>query len=487
MAMIKSLSGLILCFGILLPCRLPAQCPDYTVSRTTTVEVSPGDDLNGILRSLEKNTVMYLTTGTYAVSSNLQITADSITLRSKSGNRDDVVLDGNSGGGNLERTSFVPEVLAISGSDVHIVDISIRHARDHGIHLYPPSGKPVVGCILHNLHVYDCGEQLIKVNSNGNQDNPFWVDSGIVEGSLIEFVDNSVMEDRGNYFYTGGLDVHGGQGWIVRWNHFRGIERDGKLMEHAVHFWSRSRGTVVENNRFENCYRAVGFGMKQSADGLVRTYADGAGATPYSDHVDGVIRNNMIYNGAGVHLETGIELMNVTGTAVYYNTVYSTDEPFNSIEYRWPDTRVTIVNNLTSHRIMQRDGAQASTDGNVTGATASLFVDAAAGDLHLAAGADAVIDKGAVLQPEAGGVDIDGTPHGSIPDIGADEYLGAGGTTPRRLHPVHGRLQDGSVQIFLADGKRFTAEKTRYRNVVSGGVFLARTARMVRKEVGLSR
>ncbi len=47
------------------------------------------------------------------------------------------------------------------------------------------------------------------------------------------------------------------------------------------------------------------------------------------------------------------------------------------------------------------------------------FVNAAAGDFHLAAGATDAIDKGVVV-PEAG-LDLDGQPHGAAPDLGADE------------------------------------------------------------------
>ncbi len=453
-----------------------AGCPEYTVERTQSVTVTPDQNLREVLRAVAPNTAVYLADGVYPVESNLQITADSITLRSSSGNRDAVILEGNRGAGSsLDRERFVPEVIAISGSEVHIVDISVRHARDHAIHLYAPADHSISGCVMHNLHVYDCGEQLIKVNSNGNSSAPCWVDSGVLEESLIEFTDNSVMEDMGDYFYTGGLDVHGGEGWIVRWNTFRNIEREGKLMEHAVHFWSRSRGSVVENNRFENCYRAIGFGMKQAADGLVRTYPDGAGEEPYRDHIDGIIRNNVIFNKAGVHLETGIELMNVATTGVYHNTVYSSDEPFNCIEYRWPATRVVIVNNLTSHRIMERNDAQGELSGNVTGVPASFFVNVSGGDVHLAAGANAAIDKGTAVPADLAGTDIDGTVRGGSPDVGADEY----GKPDAVLRPFSaGNTAPGTktnVEMFELNGRVIGRSPVAKNRHAGNGVLLLRT------------
>jgi hypothetical protein len=432
------------------------QCPPYTVERAKSFEIGPEDDLREVLATATKNTVIYLKSGIYRVGGILQIITDSITVRSKTGNRDDVILDGNSGGTSPDRSKFTPEIVAISATDVHLVDISICHAHDHAIHVYPPAEKSISGCLMHNLHVYDCGQQLIKVNANGNESNPCWADRGILEGSLVEFIDNSMMQDNGDYFYTGGIDVHAGQDWIVRWNHFRNIQRDGKLMEHAVHFWSKSRGTVVENNRFENVYRAIGFGMKTSDTGpMVRSYPDNAGTAPYFDHVGGIIRNNVVFNRGGIHLESGIELSNVNGTEVYHNTVYSVDPPFSSIEYRFPNTRVAIVNNLVSQRIMLRDGATATVIGNnVSGVGAGAFIDAADGDLHLTAGADA-IDRGSALDAGKAGVDIDGEVHGDKPDIGADEFGYAGVVGYRSSGLLPGTPSANRSAWFLINGKRY--------------------------------
>jgi hypothetical protein len=346
-----------------------------------------------------------------------------VTLRSKSGNRDDVVLDGNRGRLPLQRSNFVPEIIAVSASNVTLADITIRYARDHGIHAYPLPNAPasVENFLMHNLRVYDCGQQLIKVNSNG-QTPPQWVDHGILECSLVEFVDSSVMEDQGSSYYTGGLDVHGGWDWIVRWNQFRNIQREGKLMEHAVHMWNKCRGTLVENNRFENVWRAVGFGMLLTPGTLERHYPDGVADKPYFDHIGGIIRNNVIFNRADIHLETGIELMNIIGAEVYHNTIVSLATPFNSMEYRWPNTQVIVKNNLCSHVIMRRGGATAQAAANIENAPLSFFANAANGDLHLNSDAAAAIGKGVVLDAAKSGVDMDGRPHDPAPDIGAYQH-----------------------------------------------------------------
>ena len=402
---------------------------------------------------------------------------DGIILRSKSGNRDAVVLDGNKGGTPLSSENFTAEILQVSASGVTIADLSIRHAATHSIHAFGAADRSIENLTLHNLHLYDCGEQIVKVNSSGSGDALFWVDKGIVEGCLIEFVDNSVMSDMGDYYYTGGIDVHGGRDWIIRGNMFRNIWRDDKSMEHAVHFWSRPRGTLVENNVFVNCWRDVGFGMKTSPDGYVRTYDDHAGESPYFDHIGGMVRNNVIYNDAAHRLETGVELMNVTGTEVYHNTVISAAEPFNCMEYRWPNTTVIMKNNLCSHRIMARDGAQGETAANVENAVLSWFVDPEIADFHLKSGVSAAIDKGVALDSAKAGVDIDGQAHGSAPDIGADEYGVAMVVTDGRRGSavVSGRQIDLPV-FFTLSGKLVPVPVQSSRQRGTPGIIVHRNA-----------
>jgi hypothetical protein len=366
-------------------------------------------------------TTILLSKGTYPISRTLVFREPDVTLRSKSGNRDDVILDGNQGGLPLRSLNFIPEIIAISASRVTIAGITVRYARDHAIHAYPgPAATDnMEHLLLHDLHIYDCGQQLIKVNSNGSKAQPRWVDRSILECSLVEFIDNSVMEDHGSYYYTGGLDAHGGMNWILRWNQFRNIQRQGKMMEHAVHFWSKSRGTLIENNRFENVWRAIGFGMQTTAGAFQRRYADGVGDEPYYDHIGGIIRNNLVFNKADIHLETGIELMNVLGVEVYHNTIVSLSTPFNSMEYRYPNTRVVMKNNLCSHSIMEREGAQAQLAGNLQHVPPEYFVSAAEGNLHLRAEISDPKLRGAGIESGKAGIDLDGRPRPASPDIGA--------------------------------------------------------------------
>jgi hypothetical protein len=396
-------------------------CAPLPASAGTELRVTPAmaDELPSIVRDAAPGTVILLEDGTYTMSAGdegnrrLQFLNDDVTMRSASDDATMVTIDGE---------YLTNEMIFISGSNVTIAHITITRAIDHPIHVTPPDGGPnVSGTHLYGLRIIDGGEQFIKANQNGARDA--FIDDGIVECSYFELTDagRPNVERSPGGCYTGGIDGHSVYGWTVRNNTFRDIYCAGEgLAEHAVHFWSNSRGNVVENNTIINCARGIGFGLGES--GNTRPYADdpypGAG---YLGHVDGIIRNNVVFADIPYY-DTGVELQQARGTLVYHNTLYSTDAAsgfFSSIDYRFSNTDVDIQNNLV-RRITNRDGANGTVMNNVEGSSVSHFEDASMRDFHLSADATDCIDQGAVLA-EAG-VDIDGETHDDgAPDIGADE------------------------------------------------------------------
>jgi hypothetical protein len=336
-----------------------------------------------------------------------------VTLRSVSGDASKVTLDGE------YKTA---EIVVISASDVTIAHLTITRAVDHPVHVYPETAD-VEHPRLYGLRILDGGEQFVKVNPDAGRAH--FVDGGRLECSFLQLTEAGrpmVETLGGTSCYTGGIDVHGGRGWIVRSNRFQDIYcRTGKLAEHAVHFWTGSRDTLVENNVITDCARGVGFGLVADGDG--RAYPDdpypGRG---YIGHYDGIIRNNVIYAGIPQY-DTGIELDQARGVRVYHNTVFAGPGAmgaFSSIDARFPNTMADVRNNLVN-RLTVRDGAVSSAASNREMVPASDFVNPAAADLHLTAAANDAIDKGVVI-PEAG-LDVDGQPHstGAAPDLGADE------------------------------------------------------------------
>lgn len=390
----------------------PTGCAPLPAPSGTIVMVSPAQAgmLTSIVTNAAAGTSIVLADGTYALTGTLQLAKPDVTLRSASNDKTKVILDAS---------YTVNEAIAISASNVTVAHVTIKRAVDHPIHAYTTGNADVTGIRIYGVHIEDGGEQFIKINS-GNMTS--WLDDGRIECSTFLMTPAGVphVEPNPGGCYTGGIDAHGAKGWIVRLNQFKDIHcTNGSLAEHAIHFWTGSRDTLVENNVIIDCGRGIGFGL---GNGGGRTY----NPDPFPNvapigHFGGIIRNNVIW-ATTQYFDTGIELDQARGTKVFHNTVVSNTGGgsfFSSIDYRFANTDVEIRNNLTN-KITVRDGAQGTLSNNLELTPLSLFVNAPALDFHLQASATQAIDKGMVVTES--GIDIDAEPHTKgAPDIGADE------------------------------------------------------------------
>lgn len=385
-----------------------------------TIVVSPSEaaSLRGIVAGAASGTTVLLEDGVWPMdqgdaTSRLVFATPGVTLRSVSGNRDAVVLDGG---------YDTDELISIYASNVTIADLTLRRAWDHPIHVSGTSSA-ITGVRLHNLHIVDPGEQAIKINPGSATG---FADLGVVECSHIELTDVGRGFVRNNC-YTGGIDGHQAWGWQVRRNRIEGFWCGTGLSEHGIHFWTGSRDTVVEENVIVDCARGIGLGLGSSGAG--RTYPDnpypGVG---YLGHIDGTVRNNFVAAArpelfaSQYGFDAGIALEQARGAIVAHNTVASTVAPFSAIEWRFGNTLVELANNLVTHNLRERDGnPQATLVGNITGASTEWFNDLAAGDLHLSGAALPPVGAGVPLAAGEADRDIDRQPRRSPPDVGADE------------------------------------------------------------------
>jgi len=108
--------------------------------------------------------------------------------------------------------------------------------------------------------------------------------------------------------------------------------------EHAIHFWTSSQGTVVEQNLIINCDRGIGFGLDTSP------------------HLGGIIRNNMIYHsGSGEFPDAGIGIESSSDTWIYNNTIIMNHSRYNNaIEYRFTGTTNTINSDCPDSRFAEQ-------------------------------------------------------------------------------------------------------------------------------------
>jgi hypothetical protein len=387
-----------------------------------TIEVGPeqAGELTGIVAAAGEGDTILFADGTYLLGGTyLWIDTPGVTLRSQSGDREAVILDGE-----YQTT----EIVTVAASDVTIADLTIRRAYTHPIHVTATGGGDVTGTRIHNVHISDPREQAIKVNPAADGAYP---DFGEIACSRIELTDagRPHVNPTSGGCYTGGVDAHQARGWLIRDNEIEGFWCAQGLSEHAIHLWRGCRDTLVARNVLRDNARGIGFGLASS--GEARTYDDDpcpAAGGAYVDHYGGVIRNNAIFAGraelfaSAEGFDCGICLWSACGARAVHNSVVSTGDNFSSIEWRFAGAvGIEIANNAATHPLRERDGASAALAGNLEQAGLDLFVDGAGGDLHLAPGS-AAIDQGVVLEPGLCDDDLDGEPRDDgAPDVGADE------------------------------------------------------------------
>ncbi len=394
-------------------------CPALPPPSGNILEVTPdqASELAQIVLDAPAGTTILLNDGVYALGSGplLHFFKPDMSLRSKNGDPLAVVLDGEYG---------VGELVLVQASGVTIADITLQRAFWHPIHVTGAPDHTIEDTRIYNVRIIDPGQQAIKINASQDM---YFSDSGLIACSQVLMTDDG--RSHVENCYTGGIDAHSARDWVIRDNYFEGFWCAAGLSEHAVHFWITGRDTLVERNSIVDCARGIGFGLGENGNGKSREYGDDpCPGADYLGHIDGVIRNNMIFAGrpelfaSEFGVDSGIALEQACGTEVYHNSIVALQQPFVSMEYRWPNTQATIHNNLVTHTITARNNGQASLEGNIDGASLEHFVDAANGQIHLTPTSSA-IDSGIVLQAGLADDDFDGDLRDNTPDVGADEVV----------------------------------------------------------------
>jgi len=391
--------------------------PPLPAPSGTVVNVSTESQLQAAVSRLASNTTIVLAPGTYQLTSTLWIsgTFSNVGIRGATTNRDDVVLVGpgmtNANYGN------VPFGIWTGGNvqGVTIANLTVRNVYQHPIIFNAGTQSPRV----YNVHLIDAGQQFLKSNPDSSG---VGASNGDVEYSIFEYTTTAPSG------YTNAVDIHGGTNWMVRHNLFRNIVGpSGQLAGPAILAWNHTTGTVSEANTFLNCARGIAYGL-----------LDASG----NDHSGGIIRNNFFYRSSAQPGDVAIQVADSPNTQVLNNTVLMSGTYPYPIEYRFAGTTgVLIENNLLDGAPLARDGATGTVLNNVTSATSAMFVNAAAGDLHLMATATAAIDRGLTVAGVTTDWDDESRPNGTAPDIGADEF---GGTVPAPTYLISGSVSTSS-------------------------------------------
>lgn len=403
---------------VLLLCNtLGAQCSctGLPASSSQTVTITPQQGTSAIQSAINNATgplTIYLANGVYSVSGGqINVINPGITIRSLSGNRDSVIIQG---GGMLTGTGY--HGISILRPDVTIADLTIRNIDTHGIDInfwYLVSlgqTTDINNVLLHNLHIIDCGEQLVKMSYSGNSTQSG--DNGIIECCMIEYTTGL----PGSNWYTNGIDLHLANNWIIRDNTIRNIKHGPNTTTDAgpaILLFNGGSGSIIERNLVINCDEGI--------------FAGNWGNAPNVSYRNATIRNNIIRGHTNSRCGVGVVM--APNCKIINNTIYSpggtawTAQEY-SIEVTGDScTNLLIQNNLADEPYYNNQNL-APTPTLVTNdfnATSAYFisVNVATLDMHHSNTSPA-IDAGTLSPDNTDDFDC-GMRTGQC-DIGADEF-----------------------------------------------------------------
>ncbi len=409
------------------------KCEDIIIpikSGDTKIYLTPANasQLGSIVQNAQSNTTILLQDGHYDVSGSTAIIFRKpfVTLRSFSGDRNSVVIDGGYSGS-------VSQLLKVRADDVTITDLTIQRSKTHPLHI-----EGVDRTTIHNIKIIDGGEQFIKINTFTFDGQLEFPDNGSISCSEMELTatGRTMVQNHGGALrcYTGGIDMHAGWGWRIHDNVIKEIHcKNSNLAEHAIHLWRNVKDNIVERNLLINNARGVGFGL--AAGGGLRDYLpEDLEGTPYNrlttENVGGVIRNNVIYSDIGKYADSGIALENSYGAKVYHNTIYM-DVPSkagidnvysNTVENEIKNNVIYIENTGKPHILFRTSSSESKNDveNNYLQRSGSIFNSISTFDFSLKSSAVEVIDQGIQV-----GVthDYANNLRDTAPDLGAYEYI----------------------------------------------------------------
>lgn len=330
----KQLSLLFMSAMVYYNCLAQCNCsPIPTPPASQAVTITPAQGVSAIQNAINSAVgpkTIYLASGTYSVGTTyINVTKPNITIRSVTGNRNDVIIKGT----GMLSLSGTYHGISILHRKCTISDLTIQEIDTHPIEInfwFQPG--PIDSVLIHNVHIIDGGEQLIKMSYSGSLSQSG--DNGIIECSTIEYSTSL----PGSNYYTNGIDLHYAKNWIIRDNIVRNIKHGPSTTNDAgpaILFFKQSSNPLVERNQIINCDEGISFG----------NWAD----SPTTSCFGGIMRNNRVLG----HTNSRCGLLAVLSPSVNIinNTVYSP----GGIAFTAQQYAIEITGNLTTYCIIQNN------------------------------------------------------------------------------------------------------------------------------------
>ena len=378
----------------------PLPPPEGEVIRVGTVE-----ELLEAVELVRPGGTILVEDGHYMMPRYFDIRTDGVTLRSASGNRNGVVVDG--------AQSRHGELLGITAcSGVTIADITIQNAKWNGFKINSNRNVQeltIRNCVIHNI--WQRGVKGVRVPEEGREETRprncrvqyclFYND----RPKQYADDDKDTAENfQGNY--VGGIDVMYATGWTISDNVFVGIQGRTGEGRGGIFVWVDARDVVIERNYIIDCDAGISLGNPHRGEG-VEVHGTNC-----------VIRNNFVTRAH----ENGIFAAYTRGCLIQHNTIHDPRSPLERlIRVILDNEELVIANNLLDGPPLQNQSTPpARLAGNWTGEATAWFVDPGEGDLHLKKAAEPIAWQADMDWSTER--DIDGEERGERSPVGADEF-----------------------------------------------------------------
>lgn len=381
------------------------KAPPLPKPKAPIIRVDNVDALFAAARNIPKGGTILLADGHYWMPRYFALTKDGITLRSASGRRERVILDG--------ARSMHGELVGITGaSDVTIADLTIQNIKWNGFKINSDSHVQRVtirNCVIHNI--WQRGVKGVRVPK---AHRPAWQPAGCRIQYCLFYNDrpktyaddpaDTARNFRGNYI--GGIDVMYPKDWVISHNVFIGIRGRSGEARGAVFLWHEAEGCVIEKNIIINCDSGICLGNSHKpAD--VAVHATGC-----------VVRNNFLTRVP----ENGILADYTRNCRILHNTVHDPKSRMRRLIRMVHDNDgLLVANNLLSGPPPSMESRNGITiKNNLVKVATDAFVNPKLGNLHIKSSLPEAANSG-ILLPDVPD-DIDGTPRREKHDLGAHEF-----------------------------------------------------------------
>ncbi|WP_166831939.1 GDSL-type esterase/lipase family protein [Thalassoroseus pseudoceratinae] len=380
------------------------QAPRLSAPTGEVIHATNVQELFAAANTIKPGGTILLADGQYELPSVLTLATDNVTLRSRSGNRHDVILDGTN--------SRHGELVLISGEGITVADLTIQNIKWNGFKIASEHGAQrarIYNCVVHNIW-----QRGVKASHIPPAQAELYPRDCRVQFCLFyndrpkRFEDDPTDTTKTyNGNYIGGIDVKNTHGWTISDNVFVGIQGRTREGRACVYISEEGHDCVIERNAIVDCDVGIALGNPSRVGDWLHA-------------IDCVVRNNFITGCP----ETGILACYTKNCQVMHNTIHEPSSRFGRLIWVQNVNKDLVVeNNLLSGAalLVTSDDVVESRLNYSAEDLSQLFADADTGDLHLVKPVKDIVNTAARLPLVSH--DIDSQPRLDQPDIGADEFV----------------------------------------------------------------